>query len=98
MKAKLPRKKSERRAHPLASHIHVLTSTINFVLSILIFLTLKILPFLGIELSLNFLSMAFEKYINDGMFCFIPGKVSLLIVPFHYYVILKQYVNSLGTR
>jgi hypothetical protein len=21
-----------------------------------------------------------------------------LIVPFHYYVILKQYVNSLGTR
>ncbi|XP_046644411.1 F-box only protein 28-like isoform X2 [Daphnia pulicaria] len=54
MKAKLPRKESERRAHPLASHIHVLTS---------------------IELSLNFLSMAFEKYINDGMFCFIPGKV-----------------------
>jgi hypothetical protein len=49
MKAKLPRKESERRAHPLASHIHVLTSTINLVLSILIFVTLKILPFLGMR-------------------------------------------------
>jgi hypothetical protein len=48
MKAKLPRKESERRAHPLASHIHVL-STINLVLSILIFVTLKILPFLGMR-------------------------------------------------
>jgi hypothetical protein len=43
MKAKLPRRESERRLHPLANHIDILKGTTNFVLSISIFLTLKIL-------------------------------------------------------
>jgi F-box protein 28 len=98
MKAKLPRRESERRAHPLARHIDVLTGILIWFCPFQIFLTLKILPFIGIETRLSLLSMTYYKYTVVGVFCFIPGKVSLSIVPFHYYLILKQYVNFLGTR
>ena len=55
MKAKLPRRESERRNHPLARHVDILSA---------------------VETRLSLLSMTYSKYIDLGLCCFIPGKVS----------------------
>lgn len=76
MKAKLPRRESERRTHPLARHIDVLTG-IFWNESIWSNCLIENQSFLGIETRLSLLSMTYYKYTVLGVFCFIPGKVRL---------------------
>jgi len=125
MKAKLPRRESERRAHPLARHIDVLTgcdiflfrlssnskninwkskfwsfhcySLIKFIslycivwFILYIILTRVVYFYTGIETRLSLLSMTYYKYTALGVFCFIPGKVSIktqkIIIQFWIYI------------
>ena len=59
VKARLPRRESERKKHPLAKKCDILSA---------------------IESRLNMLSMAFGRFIEEKLCCFIPGKVLIIQV------------------
>lgn len=54
VKSLLPRRESERRAHPLARHCDILQA---------------------VETRISMLNMTYNKYIENNLLCFIPGKV-----------------------
>jgi len=68
VKARLPRRESERRTHPLARHVDILGA---------------------IETRISLLSMTYSKYIDQGLCCFIPGKV---IAPFSLFVVALTFL------
>ena len=77
MKAKLPKRESERRIHPLAMNIDALNGMMHVHYSCGHIYYLIVFFFLVIETRLSLLYMTYSKYVVLGCFCFIPGKVSL---------------------